>query len=73
MFDENNDYGYFIDIDFDIDKIHNPITNNSIINKKHDDVIISENSIETQYIIIVNFCCFCLVTLVYIYVSPPFK
>ena len=73
--DENNDYGFFIDIDFDIDKMQNPITNVSIIqnNKKHDDIIISEKSISKKYIIIVNFCCFCLVTVVFIYVSPPFK
>jgi hypothetical protein len=68
--DETDDYGFFIDIDFDFDKIHNPIINN---NKKHDDVIISENPIKTQYIIIVNFCCFCIFIVVYIYVSPPFK
>ena len=69
---QEDDYGYFIDIELGINFDYNTITsiNN---NKKQDDVIISENSMKTKYIIIVNFCCFCLVTLVFIYVSPPFK
>ena len=72
MIHEEDDYGYFIDIELGIDSDYNIITpiNN---NKKYDDVIISKNPIKTQYIIIFNFCCFCIFTLVYIYVSPPFK
>jgi len=83
MNNNEEDYGYFIDIDFDIesnvdhDKFsknkNNLIQSNNIqTNKKTDNII--KNPIENTYIIFfANVFCFFIFFITYIYVSPPFK